>query len=533
MLAVLRRLVARRCTAVLLLSALAAACDDPATPTPTTPDVVAPSCSFSIPSDQRARTVDSGRVELPVDVVTSAGCAWTATTSADFIALIVGPPGSGAGRVRLVITENAGAERTGRLTIAGLTVSITQRAPVPPECAFAVTPTDVQVPAAAGSFSLQVHVAGGTSCPWSAVSTEQFLSITSGETGTVSGAVDVTVAENTGAARTGSVVVAGVTVTVSQAAPAAPPPSPPPPPPPANPVMVLSYQSDPQDLMGLGQSATTTYLGPDFSTTTDGTGSLTITTMPLGSWRIQVTAPAGQPLTPGLYDDAARPPFQPAGASGFHFTGNGRACGSVSARFLIAEITFSGTGVSRFHAKFEQHCDNSSAALRGEIWIDDQGVMVPPPVASLPTGPVPPSTLFSYVSEPGDSVGQGQTRTFTLADATFSALDPGPVPRVVSISVRETAGTFSSIRLQAPTGQALAPGAFENALRFPTPANPAVDVGIGGRGCNMTTGRFVVLDIAVGASGHLRRFHATFEQHCEGGAAALRGEVHIVADPWR
>ncbi len=232
MLAVLRRLVARRCPAVLLLTALATACDDPVTSPPTSPDVVAPLCSFSIPSEQTARTVDSARVELSVDVVTTAGCAWTATSSANFISIIVGPSGSGPGKVQLVVSENTGAARTATVTIAGVTVTITQRAAVPPECAFAVTPIDVQVPAAAGSFSIQVHVAGGTSCPWAAVPTEPFLSIASGESGTVSGVVSVSVAENMGAARSGSVVVAGVTVAVSQAAPGALPPAPPPPPPP-------------------------------------------------------------------------------------------------------------------------------------------------------------------------------------------------------------------------------------------------------------------------------------------------------------
>ena len=240
MLAVLRRLVARRCPAVLLLAALATACDDPVTSPPTSPDAVVPLCSFSIPPEQTARTVDSGRVEVSVDVVTTSGCAWTATTSANFIGIIVGPSGSGPGKVQLVVSENTGAARTATVTIAGVTVTITQRARVPPECAFAVTPVDVQLPAAAGTFSIQVHVAGGSSCPWNAVATEPFLSIASGESGTVSGSVSVSVAENTGPARSGAVVVAGVTVAVSQAAAGAVPPPPPPPTPPTSKVMAFS-----------------------------------------------------------------------------------------------------------------------------------------------------------------------------------------------------------------------------------------------------------------------------------------------------
>jgi hypothetical protein len=47
----------------------------------------------------------------------------------------------------------------------------------------------------------------------------------------------------------------------------------------------------------------------------------------------------------------------------------------------------------------------------------------------------------------------------------------------------------------------------------------------------MLTGRFDVLEATFGPNGYIERFHATFEQHCEGATAALRGEVRVVNPP--
>jgi hypothetical protein len=48
-----------------------------------------------------------------------------------------------------------------------------------------------------------------------------------------------------------------------------------------------------------------------------------------------------------------------------------------------------------------------------------------------------------------------------------------------------------------------------------------------GAGCNTLRGRFDVLEIVVGGNGKIERFAAEFEQHCEGGNAALFGSVRF------
>jgi hypothetical protein len=76
-------------------------------------------------------------------------------------------------------------------------------------------------------------------------------------------------------------------------------------------------------------------------------------------------------------------------------------------------------------------------------------------------------------------------------------------------------------------GQPLQAQVYDNAERdpFESPGHPGMDVTGDGRGCNMSNGRFQIEELEM-SGGSLMRFTATFEQHCEDGAAALRGCVH-------
>ena len=64
-------------------------------------------------------------------------------------------------------------------------------------------------------------------------------------------------------------------------------------------------------------------------------------------------------------------------------------------------------------------------------------------------------------------------------------------------------------------------------LRYPfhNPATGGIDWGGEGRGCNEENGWFAIDDISY-ANGGVATLDLRFEQHCEKGAAALRGKVH-------
>lgn len=81
-------------------------------------------CSFSIlPSSQLFRaTGGTGSVA----VTTPLNCVWTAVSNDSFIIISAGANGTGVGAVNYTVAPNPGAMRTGTLTVAGQTFTVTQ-----------------------------------------------------------------------------------------------------------------------------------------------------------------------------------------------------------------------------------------------------------------------------------------------------------------------------------------------------------------------------------------------------------------------
>jgi Big-like domain-containing protein len=134
-------------------------------------------------------------------------------------------------------------------------------------------------------------------------------------------------------------------------------------------------------------------------------------------------------------------------------------------------------------------------------------------------------TYFSYASQPGDYIGQGQTATLT-APTQFAI---GGTAGSVSFSA-DTGTEWWDVTLAAPRGQQLTTGIYENAARAPfNEYQPGLSVSSTGRGCNTTKGRFTVFAISADTSGRITSLDAEFTQFCEGGAAALTGVVKYAA----
>ena len=148
-----------------------------------------------------------------VTVASSGSCAWTATTTNSWLSITSGASGTGAGTVNYTCAANSTCSaRTGALTIAGQTFTVNQTGS---SGSFTVTPSTMSADAAGNSSS--VTVSGG-SCPWTASANTTWLSITGGATGSGAGTVNYTCAANPScAARSGSLTVAGQTITVNQA----------------------------------------------------------------------------------------------------------------------------------------------------------------------------------------------------------------------------------------------------------------------------------------------------------------------------
>jgi hypothetical protein len=114
----------------------------------------------------------------------------------------------------MVQQNPTGAPRTGTLTIAGQTVSVTQEAGT---CSYSVTPTSFNIDPVAGTRT--VSIVAGTQCGWSSTTQATWISVTSGASGSGIGAVTFAVEANpSGTPRTGVLSIAGQAVTVTQGA---------------------------------------------------------------------------------------------------------------------------------------------------------------------------------------------------------------------------------------------------------------------------------------------------------------------------
>ncbi|HWI18191.1 MAG TPA: BACON domain-containing carbohydrate-binding protein [Vicinamibacterales bacterium] len=91
--------------------------------------------------------------------------------------------------------------------------------PTPPAqttCTFTISTTSFSLAGAGATASFSVNT--GSTCAWTVTNNSQgFVSLTGSTSQTGPGTVNFTVAENTGAARTGSLTVAGQTISISQA----------------------------------------------------------------------------------------------------------------------------------------------------------------------------------------------------------------------------------------------------------------------------------------------------------------------------
>ena len=173
-----------------------------------TEEAPAASCSPTLSPTSQNFTQPGGTGS--VAVTNQTGCAWTAASNDTWITITSGASGSGNGTVNYSVALNpTGSQRTGTITIANLTFTVTQD-----PCTFSISPTSQNFTTSGGSGSVTVTAAAG--CTWNAFSNAAWVTITSGSSGTGNGTVNYTVAANSGAARNGTMTIAGLTFNVTQ-----------------------------------------------------------------------------------------------------------------------------------------------------------------------------------------------------------------------------------------------------------------------------------------------------------------------------
>jgi len=145
--------------------------------------------------------------------------------------------------------------------------------------------------------------------------------------------------------------------------------------------------------------------------------------------------------------------------------------------------------------------------------------------------------FIQIASTTGDPVARG--RSFRV-DASPSAIFGGEMwdgngRLQVSANDPSDASKWWAVIMAAPPGRPLVPGTYRDARRIPPIGSglPTLEVYGDGRGCNLSTGEFEVLESAFGPgfggySGSIQRFRATFKQTCtEAPGTQLTGEVRL------
>ena len=231
-------------------------------------------CAYSL--NPTSASITAGSSNGSFTVTTTANCSWTAVSNSNW--LVSSGSGTGNGTVLYTATANTtAASRTGTITAAGQTFTVTQAAP--PACNLTINPTSQIVEATSGSYSFNDFVNAG--CAWSASTSASWIHPAAGGTG--NGSANYTVDANAGnTSRQGTITITGGSngsqvFTVSQKSP-------------ANTTYSISGRVTQSDGTGLGGVTITLYGPYPGSATTDASGN----------YRFNNLTPANYTIEPAL-----------------------------------------------------------------------------------------------------------------------------------------------------------------------------------------------------------------------------------------
>jgi hypothetical protein len=177
--------------------------------------------------------------------------------------------------------------------------------------------------------------------------------------------------------------------------------------------------------------------------------------------------------------------------------------------------------------------------VKGSGFLKRAAAVVAVPVLAVLVGAVPAQAQtvatgsLSFSGDEGDYISGGRSYAYSTEAKDRLTVNASEDGNHIAVSVSAFNSDWWTLDLAAPSGTSLAAGTYDGATRYPFQgANaPGLDLGGNGRGCNTLIGTFTVQNLVFGPRGYVQTLDATFEQHCEGGTAAARGEVHIANPP--
>jgi uncharacterized protein (TIGR03437 family) len=316
-------------------------------------------------------------------------------------------------------------------------------------CTYALSATSQS--AGTAQSSMNVTVTSPSGCAWTAVSNTSWITVSSGASGSGNGTVSLQIAANTGAARTGTVTIAGQTFTVNQAGSGTPG---------CNYFVQPLSQSVPGGTYsGITQVITNpacpwtaasnaswiTVLG-GASGTGSGAVSYRVDANPTTSPRTATITIAGQPFT--VTQAAGAPPcsysLTPAnntvaalgGSSSFAITTGSTCAWTAVANAVWIKLTgaTSGTGSGRVNYTVEMNTNPASRA--GTITVGGQVFTITQPGGASATGPnISPGGITNAASNRPRVLARGSF--FTIYGAR---LGPTPPQQTLSYPIPDALG---------------------------------------------------------------------------------------------
>lgn len=169
-------------------------------------------CEYAVSANPTSFSKDAGTGTVVVSAAPS--CAWSASTSVPWLTVTAGGQGSGNGTVSFAVSRNTEIpDRRSGIVVAAQTIEITQAGDIG-GCQYSVAPIEfnvcMTVPVLTTTITTQA------SCPWTASSGVPWMTVTSGQSGSGTGAIQMSVSDNWAAARDGVVMVRWPTPTAGQ-----------------------------------------------------------------------------------------------------------------------------------------------------------------------------------------------------------------------------------------------------------------------------------------------------------------------------
>jgi len=213
--------------------------------------------------------------------------------------------------------------------------------------------------------------------------------------------------------------------------------------------------------------------------------------------------------------------FSAAGGSGVATVMAPTGCAwtaSSQSSFVTFIGTVSGSGPGFF--QYNVGSNASASARQGAITVG--GLQT-----SVTQGVVSGATFLMFTSEPADYIGAGQSFVgMPPTQSILASMDAANHVRFQAVNASAPSALLWELNLRAAGNDPLAQGTYTDVGYWPaTVTRPAMSFWGNGRGCSTIKGEFTVLDVAIAPGPVLTRFHATFEQFCNGRSEGLRGEV--------